>query len=388
MAIRYYLANYLTGDLIREVPVMDNATWALTLDKADSLSCTIDFADPGVAALDPLSITTPRKTILVAMTDDDIGLAWGQIDKRTWDADARTVAIDALGAWDGWTRMVIGTSDMRTAALTSGGEPVTSLDRTFSNVDLATIGKKLMQDRLGWPSGTMPYTFFDDRKGTRTNTYAALDFKSIGDALSDLVARDNGPDFDFGIQWRADRLGFTYPVRAGTEATPLLGANRGAVAMNAQHSPVTGLKIVDDFGDFAVASFAKSQGQDDSGTQITLASRVLNEDLRINGGYPPEDYVDTSHSDVVIQDTLDEYATENATYASRQLMTFSFELMNYYDDGTPILPLLGTYRPGDYLTLNFVDDEYMGTKAVTARITSISGSASDESVTLSCQGVS
>src|SRR4051812_39496845 len=101
MGVRYILANFLNGDTIAEVPAMKGATWSLVLNKPDALACTIDFRDPDTRRLDPRSITEPRKTILLAATEDDTVLAWGQVDgKRSWDEDNQKLSITASGGWD------------------------------------------------------------------------------------------------------------------------------------------------------------------------------------------------------------------------------------------------------------------------------------------------
>lgn len=389
MAVRYVLANFLTGRTITEVPVTSGATWALALDKADALSCTIDFRDRGVQALDPRSITEPHKTILLAVTDDDVVLAWGVIDpKRSWNDTNKQLTVNASGAWAYWDRCLIGTSALRTSDIIVNNAPNTALDRTFSNLDLATIGKRLMQDRLSWPGATMPFTFFADRTGSRQMSYAVADYKMIGSALTDLVERDNGPDFEFAATLNSDGLGYSYPVRAGTEAAPFLGSFVGTWSTAGDASPISGLTIDDDFGDFAVATWTKSQGTTAAGVQVTLGARVLNDALRIGGGYPPEDYVDTSHSDVSVQQTLNDYAAEASVYASKYQRSLSFNVASYFPDGTPTTPALGQYRPGDYVDLDFDGHVYLGTQTLRVRITGVSGDVEGLTTKVSAQVVS
>lgn len=389
MAVRYVLANFLTGQTITEVPVTTGATWALALDKSDALSCTIDFRDRSVRALDPQSITEPHKTILLAVTEDDVVLAWGLIDlKRSWNDPEKQLTINASGAWAYWNRCIIGTSAMRTTNFIVNNAPNTALDRSFANLDLATIGKRLMQDRLGWPGATMPFTFFADRTGSRQMYYAAADLKTIGSALTDLVERVNGPDFEFAATLNSDGLGYSYPVRAGTEANPYLGSFVGTWSTAGEASPVSDLAIDDDFSDFAVATWAKAQGSTASNTQVTLGARVLNDTLRTSGGYPPEDFVDTSHSDVSVQQTLNDYAAEASVYASKYQRTLSFSVASYFPDGTPTTPRLGQYRPGDYVDLDFDDHTYLGTQTLRVRLTGVSGDVEGNTTKVSAQVVS
>lgn len=388
MPVRYILADFLTGSTITELPVKEDATWALALNKADALSCSIDFRDEGVRALDPRSITEPEKTVVLAVTDDDIVLAWGVIDpKRSGNDSDKELALNASGAWAYWDRCLIGTSAMRTTPFIVNNAPNTTLDRTFSSLDLATIGKRLMQDRLGWPGATMPFTFFADRSGSRSMSYSVAELKTIGSGLTDLNQRDNGPDFDFTATLNSNGLGYSFPVRAGTEANPFLGSFVGSWSTAGEASPISDLTWDDDFADFATAAWMKSQGTSASGKQVTLGARVLNDALRIGGGYPPIDYVETAHTDVNDQGTLNDYAAEASVYASRYQRSFSFSVNSYFPDGTAVTPKLGQYRPGDYVDLDFDTHWYFGTTTMRVRITGVSGDVAGNSVKVSAQQV-
>lgn len=402
MGVRYILANFLTGDTIAEVPVMKGATWSLVLNKPDALACTIDFRDPDTRRLDPRSITEPRKTILLAATEDDTVLAWGQVDgKRSWDEDNQKLSITASGGWDYFNRTIIGTAAARTTALVDAlyQQPNTALDVTIANVSRATIAKRLMLQRLSWPGASMPFTFYaDETVSGRTVTYPFIDLKTIGTAISDLVAQNNGPDFDFMAAIRPDGLGYTYPVRAGTEATPFLGAQVGSWPMSGDASPISGLSVEDDFVDFAVAVWATSQAQDSVGKSITLASRQLNDALRASGGYPPEDLVDTSHSDVSVQSTLDDFAIEDMTQSGTYTRSLDFSVASFNQDGSAVNPRLGQYRCGDYVNLDFDANPYLtgidpitgaavGSLSIPTRITSISGDEAGLQAKVACQVV-
>jgi hypothetical protein len=378
MPVRYILGDFLSGRELGEVPVMEGTSWALSLNKADTLEAKLNFNDAGTRALDPVSITEPRKTILAAVTDDDVVLAWGQIDpSRKWDDDTQTMTVTASGAWSYWGRCLIGTPDARTATLAPYGLPNSTLDVSLAGYGLSTVAKKLMQQRMGWPGATMPFIFpaADELVASRVESFEFLDLGTIGSAMSGFTERNGGPDFDFTASY-VSGSGFTFPVRMGTDANPFLGSDVASWTGSGPASPVVNLQIEDEFSDFGTAAWAASQG----GQGTTLASRALNDALRAQGGYPPEDYVDSSRTDVDVQSTLDEYVAEDLVYASRYHRTLSFALNSRHTDETPVAPGLGQYRPGDYVTLTFDGHRYLGTGDIRCRIMDMSGDETGDTV--------
>lgn len=388
MAINYQAFNFVTGKVIADLPVMPGASWSLALNKADTLEVKLNLKDPSTLALDPVNLTEPRKTCIVASTDDGVPIAWGRIDpKRSLDDTTRVLTLPVTGAWSYWDNCIIGSVSARTTAIISGGSANPGLNTTVAGVSLATIGSRLMQQRLEWPGAIMPFSFpAAEAVAGATETYPFINYKTIGSALTDLTQRVNGPDFDFPAVYSSDMSGLSYPVRAGTLAAPQLGTYLGVWSASQAGSPVDDLGIDDDFADFATAVWMSSQGQDSRGNSITLASRVLNDRL-IDAGYPPEDYVDTSRSDVSVQVTLDGYAAENAIYAGKYQRSFDATIHVFHSDGSLVQPSPLTARPGDYIDLDFDAHPMVGTQRIPCRIMSLSGDEVGESVKVSLQPV-
>lgn len=388
MAITYQLVNFVTGAILSDAPVMSGAKWSLALNKPDTLECTISLLDPTIRGMDMLSLTEPRKTALAAVTDDGIIVAWGRIDpKRSFDDTKRQLTLPASGAWSYWDNCIIGPSTARTAAIVAtNGKPNTALDVTITNSSFATVGKRLMQQRLTWPGATtMPFVFPDDEVVTgQTQTYPFINYKTIGSALTDLTQRVNGPDFDFTAT--SDGRQLSYVVRAGTSTAPQLGLYLGVWSAGQRGAELSDLTIDDDFTDFATAVWMSSQGQDSKGNQVTLASRQLNDAL-IAAGYPPEDFVDTSRSDVSIQRTLDDYASEGLTYASKYQRSFSASAHVFRGDGTQLSPSPLAARPGDFIDLDFDSHPYLGSITIPCRILSMSGDERGDVVKMDLQVV-
>ena len=379
--VSYALADFRTGGPILDLPVQEGATWAAQLNRPDALSCSVDMNDPDALALDLRSSSEPKKTVLLARTDDDVVLAWGLIDSREWDEDARTLQLTAGGVWGSYFgKTIIAPASARTAELTvpdPGGPGLVmvnpALSTSYSGLSLGTIGKRLVQQRLAWPGAPTAFVLPADEAGSAERNYAFADMKRIGAALTDLSNVEGGPDFAFDAQRAPDGLSLLYVMRHGSTAQPRIGTDVGSWPVGGL-SPITGLKVTDDGSSLASAAWlaaGKSSG-------AALLSRSLNDALVAGSGYPPLDEVDTSHNDVSVQGTLDGYALRLIAYGARPFRELSFSVRA---DATPAL---GQYRPGDTVTLDVpVDHPYL-VSSFLVRITSISGDEAGLVVKIGC----
>lgn len=379
--VSYALADFVTGGPILDLPVREGATWAAQLNRPDALSCSVDMNDPDALALDLRSSSEPKKTVLLARTDDDVVLAWGLIDSRDWDEDARTLQLTAGGVWGSYFgETIIAPASARTASLTvpdPGGPGLVmvnpALSTSYSGLSLGTIGKRLVQQRLAWPGAPTAFVLPDDEAGSAERSYTFADMKRTGAALTDLSNVEGGPDFAFDAQRAPDGLSLLYVMRHGSTAQPRIGTDVGSWPLGGL-SPITGLKVTDDGGSLASAAWlaaGKSSG-------AALLSRALNDALVTASGYPPLDEVDTSHNDVSVQTTLDAYAARLIGYGARPYRELSFSVRA---DATPAL---GQYRPGDTITLDVPEDHPYLVSSILVRITSISGDEAGLSVKIGC----
>lgn len=380
VGVSYALADFVTGGPILDLPVMEGASWATQLNRPDALSCTIDLNDKDAKALDLRSSSEPNKTVMLARTDDDVILAWGIIpdDGRSWDEDTKTLELSATGVWSSYFGQCIIappaalTADLVTLDAEGFPQVNPALDTTIAGVSHGTIGKRLVAQRLAWPGAPTVFDLPADEAGFRTETYLFSAMKSVGSALDDLVKQEGGPDFAFEAQRASNGLGLRYIMRHGSEAKPRLGTDVGTWFLG-EGSPITGLKITD-----AVAAGA-SAGWMTAGKQsgAPLLSRKLNPAM-LTAGYPPIDVVDTSHSGVTQQTTLDSYNAENIADAATTTRDLSFTVQG---DASPSL---GQYRPGDMIRIGVPDGHPWHTAEIPIRITSISGDETGKTLTIGC----
>lgn len=378
--ISYALLDFVTGGPILDLPVRKGADWSSQLGRADALSCSVNLRDAENAGLDLRAATEPNKTLMIARTDDDVILAWGLIgdDGREWDEDKKRVTLTAAGIEDTWLgRNPIAPATALTAALTVLDDegfriPNPALDTTISGVSHGTIGKRLVEQLLAWPGAPTVFDLPADEPGTREQSYSFASFKSVGSALADLTKQEHGPDFAFRAQRSGDGLTLRYAMIHGSEAEPRIGTHVGRWPIGGL-SPVTGLKISD-----AVAAGA-AFGWMSSGKQSAdvLMSRVIDAQ-RVADGYPPISIIDTSHSDVTVQKTLDSYNRENVADAGSAIRDLSFKVR------ADAAPSLGNYAPGDMVTLDAPEGHPWLDRETEIRITSISGDEVSKSVSIGC----
>lgn len=379
--ISYGLVDFVSGGPILDLPVKTGATWSAQLNRPDALTCEVDMRDPDALALDLRASTEPMKTLLIARNEDDVIIAWGLIpdDGRSWDEDTYTLSLVAQGIWSSYFgATVIGPPSILTGKLTaldSDGFLVVNpaLNTTISGVSHGTIGKRLIQQRLAFPGAPTVFDLPPDEIGFRQQEYEFASMKKIGPALDDLVRQEGGPDFAFDAARAPGGVGLRYSLRHGSEENPRIGANVGSWSFGGVDSPVSKLKLDD------AVSAGASLGLMTAGRNVgeALVSRIRNQSL-VASGYPPFDVVDTSHSDVSKQETLDSYNRENMAEAEHAIRDLSFTVQG---DATPAL---GEYRPGDRLTLDPPERHPWHTGPIPIRITSMSGDETGEKVEIGC----
>jgi hypothetical protein len=390
MTTRWLLCDLLSGRQILDLNVM-TGTWSLGLNQADTVQVSIDMQDPAMIALGLRNAATPAKTILACAEDDTI-LAAGPIWSRNYDRDAKTLQLSAKGIWSYFDhrfiqQLLAATVDVTQFTLPDpanpgGSIPNPALATNLQNVDLGTIAKQLMQLAQSWTNSTIPLVFMDDRAGTRVRNYQGADFTNLGDALRALTEVDGGPDIIFTPQFTPDRLGIQWYVRTGTETVPQLYSN--AVQrwdLTLPDSSASNLEVDEDAS--AICSIAWLTGG--RATDDVLVARSLDGTL-ISQGFPLYEELDSSHTSVSEQDTLNAYAVEATTYGRGAVETWTFTAEAHRQ------PLVGSYTIGDFVdlqigaydTINGSGDPYLLPGRYRQRIVGLSGDQDGLQVKVTC----
>jgi hypothetical protein len=346
VTLRWFLADLATGRYKMDLPVL-SGRWQRLLNRPETIECTLDLRDPDVIALLPRLSTAPARTVL-AVAKGDVVLAAGPIWARNYSVDDRELTLSAKGVWSYYDHRFI--LPVVAASLATTSFSVTDPDneggmmpnpdlRTFlTGWELGTIAKKLIQQAHEWTGGVLPIVFEDDRAGTHERSFEGPEFKNLGDVLRQLQDVDGGPDVRFLPRFTDDRLSIEWLLQTGTEADPLLsGGSLHRWDASVHGSAVSNLQIRDDAS--ALASLGWASGGKSADT--SLVSRAYDPNL-VDQGYPLFEELDSGHSTVSVQATLDAHAANVVGYGSAPTEVWSFDVEANSQ------PFLGAYFEGDF----------------------------------------
>jgi hypothetical protein len=321
------------------------------LNAPERLSCTVTLRDPAVVALRLRYTSVPARTLLCVAYGDVI-LAAGIVWRKEWASNNRLLQMVAVGIWSYYDHRHILPVFAQNVSVTdftiqnpdepSKTIPNPALTTYISGVDLGTHVKKLVQQAHTWTGGALPVVFQPDRAGTHERVYYGPEFKNVGTVIEQITEVENGPDVAFRPGSTEDRLGVQFHLLTGTEADPLLHSERPHKwAMGVPESPVSNLQIVEDASERAGLVWATGGRLNDE----VLVARAQDNRL-VDEGFPLLELLDSSHSSVEKQSTLDGYAAEGVEFGYGAIDEWSFDVR------ANTQPPLGTYWEGDFCELD------------------------------------
>jgi len=359
MSTRYIIGNLRTGRRILDLPVM-TGQWGCRYLTAGTINVTVDLNDPDVQALELFNTATPTQSFLAVVEGDTIMEA-GPVWVRNYSRDTRTLELAAKGMGSYFNHRLI----LPLLAASVGVDQFTIPDPTdtsktmanpaltssYSALSLGTIAKRLVEQARLWTGSDLPIVFQADEAGTHEKDYLGLDFKPVMQAIEDLANREDGPEFSFQPRFTADMLGVEWLFRTGTNASPLVTSESAPLwSVTAPKSPVSNLTISED------GSRQLSLGWQVGGrqTDTVLVARAYAPTL-VDAGFPLMEDIDSSHSTVSEQPTLDSYATAmvRAGLSPYEVWSFTAEAYPTDEKGLSGGPQLGQYRVGDFADLVF-----------------------------------
>lgn len=282
----------------------------------------------------------------LAVLEDDTVLEAGPI--TAWDYQyGGALTVKATGLW--WLldrRHVI------------DGDPTIAWARwarTYSDLSLGTIAKRLVQLTQSQDGGDLPVVLPPDQAGSHDRTYRGFELATVRSRIEQLMDVIDGPDVAFEPRLTADRLGIEWVMRTGTTADPLLhqGGDDHVWDSRVPQSPISGLSVGRDAGRVATRSWATGSGMDEALLMTRRGPANIGlPDLRA-AGFPLTEVAE-SRSTVEHLSTLNAWADANLRAGSRPWQSWTAQVIARpvatLPDGTvvPAGPQLGQYRPGDW----------------------------------------
>lgn len=399
---RYIIGDLRTGRRILDLPVL-KGPWDDKLDTAETIRVTVDLQDPDVQALGLRNTATPTKAFLGAVEGDTIK-ACGPIWTKHYNRDDSTMELGAKGLMSIFDHRLIlpllaANLDVGQWTIPDPSDntktiPNPALTTQYNGIWWGTMAKRLVQQCLSWTGGNIPIVFQADEidgVADHTKTYLGADFKPVGEALRQLSELDGGPEINFQPRFTSDMLGVEWVMQTGTVAQPLIfGQSVPQWNLTVGASPISNFQIDEDGTGMASLSWATGGRQADD----VLVSRAYDSTL-VDRGFPLMEVLDSSHSTVVLQSTLDKYARQNLQNARAPEETWSFDVQAYPvdEDGNPAGPQVNSYNVGDFCEIVIapydpeagVGDPYIiegGT--FRRRIVGISGDELSETIKIQC----
>lgn len=352
--LRWFLADLKTGRQIRDLPVL-SGRWERFLNAPETVEATLDLRDPATIALRLRLTAAPGRTVL-AVAAGDVILAAGPIWAHRYDRDGRTLKLSARGLLSYYDHRFVLPAVAATTATdqfiipdpSAAGKtkPNPAVGTYLNGFELGTIAKKWVQQAHAWTDGSVPVVFEADRTAaTDENHQRNLEggeFKNVGTVLRQLTEVQDGPDITFRPRLTVDRLGIEWVLMTGTEADPFIASgNIPLWSMRVPDSPVSDFSIGFDGSRIAGVGWATGGRSADT----LVVGRSIDPTLT-DAGYPLFEYLDSSHTTVSEQATIDRYAAEVTMIGRGAVEEWSFTV----ESG--VQPTLGSYWEGDWCDLD------------------------------------
>lgn len=372
MVVKAYVFETRGGALLGEVKPSD-VTWSENANQSETVTPTFDLNSKTEGGRDWRNLGAAWKHSIALEVNGR--LLGGPIMPHDFDDDKGTLRVVARGGRILFTRRSVLPPEALTQPLTlPNGELDTSLDSTWSGYDLGTIAKKIGVQACLWPGASdLPIIWPEDRAGTHTRTYPAIDRKNVDAAWTDLSKAENGPDIRLGLEWDGDNR-FRWRFQTGTQEQPRLQGRdvftwelRQGSAVKVQTNPAL------------MGSLAWGQGGRSNDTALV---RSLYDPVLIDHGYPLLELDSDVSSNTSEPTTVDSANAETLRTAAKPWEFWSFKVRA---DRSPY-PF--EYGPGSLIEVVVTKDTkvsggYIPPGTYKRRIAGLSGGF-DEWVTITC----
>ena len=378
--MKVYLADLLTGRRIIPLPHV-SAEWEMKLNDTDSLTVkvpvyassddtSLQYVSNDARMLDLRNTAAIGKTVMVA---EDDGLAVGGVlMRREYDADSGMVTLVASGMWTYFDhRTILPAKAKGKSLIKSDGSPDPQYDTHYRNVTWNTVARNLVEQAMSWPHSNVPVVLEAPETGKSEANYQAVDLNYVGEVLTNITNYQNGCDIGFFPTRTADGLGYEWHMKTGH---PLLGGETHYFSASAMQPGIASLSATDDGDKLASLQWFTSGKSDDKTLVVSAYTDILE-----NAGAPIWESVDSSHSTVKRQATLQAYANEAAAVYWQPVSSTEAKVHRGYLHS--VNQTLANYTVGDYIRFTTKGDWYYVDGAHTRRITGIKASESSNWIT-------
>lgn len=361
------IVNLATGQVIgADLPTTDDPypTWDQQINQQCSISLTTPIGHKGGLPASTLRVVATPGMFGTAVcngpgTGSDYIAQAGPIwtDKLTSEDHPALLNIGGAGMWSVLNARVqipatwtpdMGLTDSRSVATYTG---------SYHDIAVQIIANSVAR-------GALPIDVPALTGGTQSMTYNGFDLTSAGQRLQELTQFDGGPDIYF-------RPYFATPSTIRWEAVignPTISNVGNPLLFDHGSNLVTCLPARDGTK-MARRSFVKG-----SGTDAAVAWAFAQDVAAITNGALLMETVDTSHSDITDQTTLNAIATADQGLNGKPVETWDVTARS--DGPHPV----GTYGPGVSVDYNFTRHPWVPAGRYTQRLLGLSSGSNDGEV--------
>jgi hypothetical protein len=354
----YLAADLRTGAVLDELP-LHGVSFSTVLNDSGEFRGQLAIGDRRIGIREPQRVTEPGRTALYVARDGV--LVWGGVIWTSkYSSPERTLEIGAAGFLSYFDRRRV-----LPATYDPARDDAAALVTTYNDIDQAEIVRSLVGTAQDHPGGDIGVQT-DPTAPTgvsyrRSLTYHGYELKSVGEALRELAALDNGPDFLLDVVFGPGGR----PVRRLQVGDPHLGQD------GAPHFWEYGANLVSytwpqDGASMATRVFALGAGSD-TGQLIEVAA----DPTRIAAGYPLTE-AEVSYVHVDNRTLLASIAAAELSTVARPVVLP--ELVVRADRE----PILGSYQVGDQAQVVVRDGFFPDRTEFRVRILGIEVSPGDD----------
>lgn len=358
------LFDLLTGEDLDQLSVVD-ATWTQTIGSPDSVKFDVPVYTESMRRLGLANLVTPKKTVIAVQEDGWADfVAAGRVGIPEWDEDSKILSIPGNGV-----ESVLG--DRLVLPFNVGniigpdGKPVSTYDTNLKGWEYGTIIKKLVQQAMGMPGFGLPWVFEPDRVGSREKNTEAADMKNLLELIDDITKLEGGVEVDYVSRWRTDVVGKMQTLLRTATDTDRFIASQSEFDFSIRGKKPTARKLKFKLLPTYMTSRAWfTGGKSDDRMLVARAD----DSYLTDRGFPFSEVLDSSHSSVKEQSTLDSYARARVAQGRTIGKFYSFDVRKSAAVGM---------RKGDWLTLDIKGSVFLENGQKRLRVVSMSGGTSD-----------
>ncbi|HEX6468500.1 MAG TPA: hypothetical protein VF069_05340 [Streptosporangiaceae bacterium] len=353
----YYVADLGTGVVRDELPLR-GVSFSTALNDAGEFRGQLVLGDPRIAVHEPSTAVAPGRTALY-VERDGVPVWGGVVWTSRYSSADRTIEIDAAGflSYFDHRRVLPSTYD-------SAADDLATLATSYTDVDQTEIVRDLVRQAQAQPGGDIGIEPAETEPAAapilRTISYPGAQLKSVGEALRELAALEDGPDVLFDVA-HAPGGGMVRRLLVGT---PMLG-QQGSPYVWEYGANLVSYTWSEDGSSTANRIFALGGTRDgDQGQLIAVAADQTT-------GSPLAE-TEVSYLDIMEPDVLRSHATAALAAVSRPVVLPELTVRADLD------PVLGSYHVGDDALIVINDAFFAAGVQFSARIIGIAVTPGDD----------